>query len=186
MASVPPPLTGLGAHLPPELVERLKSEVSVSTPFQLLAHESYALAQSLHCTEDQVDEWKCLCAAEVLSSARMLLETPEQMESETFVPTWRNLQPCLSTIHSAPHLWCNRPTGSSAIDALLYTPTFGGGLPAGRVVEVNGPPGSGRTSLCLSCACACAAQGIPALVIDSSNGVSCPQGTEGLVGSLMR
>lgn len=185
MAALVQPPTGLDAHLPPEVVERLKA-VSISTPFQLLAHETYALSHLVHASDDHVDEWKRLCAAEVLSSARMLVETEQQMDSESFVPTWRNFPPCLPTTHLAPLLWCNRPTGSPAIDALLYTPTYGGGLPAGRLVEINGPSGSGRTALGLSCACACAAQGIPALVVDCSNGVVCPQGREGVVGLLMR
>lgn len=56
-------------------------------------------------------------------------------------------------------------TGSSNLDTLL-----GKGLPLGLVTHVYGPPGSGKTNLCLTTAVECAKQGKKVLFIDTEGG----------------
>ena len=65
----------------------------------------------------------------------------------------------------------HRPTGCKALNSLLYTPMSGEGLPAGRVIELFGKPGSGRTQVVMSCIAACAVSEIPVMVIDTCNGI---------------
>jgi recombination protein RecA len=58
-------------------------------------------------------------------------------------------------------------TGVSTIDEML-----GGGLPRGRIVEIFGPPGIGKTSLALQLVAAAQADGGTAAFFDADHGVS--------------
>lgn len=57
------------------------------------------------------------------------------------------------------------PTGFPTLDEALGL----GGLPRGRLVDVFGPPGSGKTTLCLQTIAALQRQGGQALYIDAEN-----------------
>jgi hypothetical protein len=62
-----------------------------------------------------------------------------------------------------------RPTGLAAVDALL-----GGGFPEGRLSEITGPAGSGRTSLALALLARTTADGALAAVVDPADALDPP------------
>ena len=57
------------------------------------------------------------------------------------------------------------PTGSLSLDIALGL----GGLPKGRVVEIYGPEGSGKTTICLEVIASCQSQGGVAAFIDAEH-----------------
>lgn len=184
----------LHSSLPPNVTASLK-QLKISTPFQLLALDTYELSKLVRAPEDEVDRWKRVVAAEILSQARMLDETEQQRACDSFQPGWQNLPSLLiphpaHNPHPIPYQWKSRPTGCAAVDSLLYTPMYGGGLPAGRIIELLGSSGTsaGRTALSLSAACACAAATlpVPALVIDTTNAVVFAHGSNGVAGLIAR
>ena len=58
------------------------------------------------------------------------------------------------------------PTGLPPLDALL-----GGGFPRGRIAEVVGPRGSGRTSMLLGSLACATARGALAALVDATDGL---------------
>ena len=69
----------------------------------------------------------------------------------------------LHAIHLNQHVLLS--TGVVALDALLR-----GGLQTGEVLELAGPPGSGKTTLCLTACAAQAGTAGSALYVDTTNG----------------
>ena len=173
-------------NLPEEWVRRLRL-LGVRTNKDLLGSLSLDLACDLRVDVAVVEGWKMQVAVEELSGCNMLLSlpagVPETLDSkksqcggDTNIPTMFNLPFGLTTHHGGvtgeTHDWLPRPIGCRALDRLLYTPMSGGGLPAGRVVELIGAPGSGRTQVVLSSVCACACSNIAVLLIDTCNGIT--------------
>lgn len=62
------------------------------------------------------------------------------------------------------------PTGTAGVDRLL-----GGGLRETHVVEVCGPPGAGKTALCLGAAAETASRGERVLWLDAGGGFAAPR-----------
>ena len=173
-------------NLPAEWVRRLKV-LGVRCNQDLLGSLSMDLACDLRVDVAVVEGWKMQAAVEELSGCNMMLPSPvgvpealytqqSQIGEDTNNPSMYNLPFGLTAHHGGvageAHDWFPRPIGCRALDRLLYTPTCGGGLPAGRVIELIGAPGSGRTQVVLSSVCACACSNVAVLLIDTCNGIT--------------
>ena len=66
-------------------------------------------------------------------------------------------------------------TGFANIDEMLGT----GGLPGGRIVELYGSPGCGKTTLALNFLAAAQEQGATVVYVDAERSLSAQRGPEG-------
>ena len=178
------------SHLPKR---RRGGSTSARVLLALDPRDSFGNGNAPACSDDgerkivELGERKRSAAISILEKSGMLLEGDATFATQalTAPSTPRGTYNLLSlsdfSIFNLPNgftmssggaaRWSHRPTGCKALNSLLYTPMTGEGLPAGRVIELFGNPGSDRTQVVMSCVAACAVSEIPVMVIDTCNGI---------------
>jgi len=109
-----------------EVVERL-SNVGILTCHDLLMTSSFQIMHSATISIDEVETLKATVSAAVAA-----------------VP-----QTCLALLRKIQTLR-RISTGIAGLDAITQ-----GGISIGRITEISGPPGSGKTHLCVGCTVQC-------------------------------